>query len=40
VRVRGSLQASSTVSLAGGIVMKVGYRQVFETTNEFVQIKF
>ena len=39
VRVRGSLPVSSTASLAG-IVMKAGYRLVFETTNEFVRIKF
>jgi hypothetical protein len=39
VRVRGSLRATGTAPLVG-IVMNAGYRQAFETTNEFVQIKF
>ena len=39
VRVRGSLRATGTAPLVG-IAMKAGYRQAFETTNEFVRIKF
>jgi hypothetical protein len=39
VRVRGSLRATETAPLVG-TAMKVGYRQAFETTNEFVRIKF
>jgi hypothetical protein len=39
VRVRGSLRATGTAALVG-IAMTAGYRQTFETTNEFVWIKF
>jgi hypothetical protein len=39
VRVRGSLRATGTAPLVG-IAMKAGYRQAFETTNEFARIKF
>ena len=41
-RVRGSLRATGTAPLIG-IGMKAGYRQAFETTNQFyqfVRIKF
>jgi hypothetical protein len=39
VRVRGSLRAIGTAPLLG-IASNAGYRQAFETTNEFVRIKF
>jgi hypothetical protein len=39
VRVRSSLRAPATAPLLG-VAMNPGYRQAFETTNEFVRIKF
>jgi hypothetical protein len=39
VRVRGSLRAAGNAPLVG-IAMQAGYRQEFETNNEFVRIKF
>jgi hypothetical protein len=35
----GSLRATEAAPLVG-FAMKTGYRQAFETTNEFVRIKF
>jgi len=39
VRVRGSLLATGSAPLVG-FAMNAGYRQTFETTNEFARIKF